>query len=50
MLDTDVLAEQPACCAANELHDADDGVFPTRGIDGGIVDDADQVAQLLLII
>jgi hypothetical protein len=47
VLNTDVLAEKSACGAADELGGPYDGVLPTRGIDGSIVDDADQFAQLL---
>jgi hypothetical protein len=50
VLDTDVLAEQPTPGTADELGGAFDGVLPARGIDGRIVDDADQIAQPLLII
>ena len=50
VLDTDVFAEEPASGAADELDGPFDGVLPTRGIDGSIVDDADQIAELLSIM
>ena len=43
-----VLAKQGSAGAADEICRALDGVLPKRGIDGGIVDDADQLAELLV--
>ncbi|MEP6836594.1 MAG: hypothetical protein ABJA75_00965 [Bradyrhizobium sp.] len=43
----DILAEKPASGAADKVSDSFDGILPARGIDGRVVNDADQVAELL---
>jgi hypothetical protein len=45
----DILAEKPTANAAYEIGGSLDGVLPQGRIDGGIVNDADQVAQMLLV-
>ena len=50
VVDADVLAEKPGAGAADEAGGPFDGALPKRRINGGIVNDADQVAQLLLIM
>ena len=49
MLRIDVLAEKPRADAAHEICNSFDGRFPKGLINGGIVDDADQIAELLTI-
>src|SRR5258707_7032643 len=44
----DVLAKQGTAGAADEVCRSFDGVLPKRGVDGRIVDDADQLAELLI--
>jgi len=50
MLRIYVLAEKPAADAADKICHPFDGIFPAGLVDGGIVDDADQIAQLLTIV
>src|SRR5712691_9392861 len=50
MLRIYVLAEKPRSDPANERCSPFDGILPKRLIDGGIVNDADQVAQPLTIL
>jgi hypothetical protein len=50
MLRIDILPEKPRSGAADETGNLFDSVLPKGLIDGGIVDQADQVAQLLLVI
>ena len=47
---TDILAEKSGAGAADKVGGPCDGALPKRRIDGGIVNDANQVAQLLLIM
>ena len=44
----DILAKQGRAGAADEICRPFDSVLPQRGVDGGIVDDADQLAELLV--
>ena len=50
MLCIHVLAEKPRSDAAHEKCNRFNGILPKRLINGGIVDDADQLAELLTII
>src|SRR5260370_15638006 len=50
MLRIYVLAEKPRSDPANERCSPFDGILPKRLIDGGIVNDADQIAQPLTIL
>ena len=50
MLRIYVLAEKPRSDPANERCSPFDGILPKRLIDGGIVDNADQIAQPLTIL
>ena len=50
MRGSDVLAEQPGAGAADKAGAPFESALPKRGIDGRIVNDADQVAQALLIM
>ena len=50
MLRIHVLAEKPRSGAAHEVCDRFNGILPKRLIDGGVIDDADQIAQPLTII
>src|SRR5690242_3933228 len=50
MLRIDVFPEQARSDAAHEIGHLFDGVLPKRLIDSGIVDQADQVAQLLAVV
>ena len=45
-----ILANKPGCGTADEIGRPFDSALPKRGIDGSIVDEADQIAQLLPII
>ena len=46
----DILVDERGPGAADESGRPFDGALPKRRIDGGIVDDADQIAQSLLIV
>ena len=49
MLRIRVLPENPRSDAAHEICNAFDGILPKGLIDGGVIDKADQIAQLLTI-
>jgi hypothetical protein len=46
----DILVDERGPGTADEIGGPFDGAFPEGRVDGGIVDDADQVAQSLLIV
>ena len=46
----DILADERGPGTADEIGRPFDGALPERRVDGGIVEDADQVAQPLLIV
>lgn len=47
---TDILVDERSPGTADKVGRPFDGAFPEGRVDGGIVDDADQVAQSLLIV
>ena len=47
---TDILVDERSPGTADEIGRLFDGALPEGRVDGGIVDDADQVAQSLLIV
>ena len=47
MVNADILAEKSGAAAADKVGDPHDGALPKRRIDGGIVNDANQVTQVV---
>ena len=50
MLRIYVLAEKPRSDTTHVIRNPFDGILPKRLIDGRVIDEADQIAQLLTIL